>query len=162
MRTFFKGLAALGFIGAGFAAGALGLAAGTPDRWYGRLKKPAGNPPSWVFGPVWSTLYVLQGLSGYRLWRAKAKLPLALWGVQLGLNALWTPLFFGAHAPRAALVDLAALWATLGAYTVSAWRVSRGAAALVLPYWGWVSYAGYLNTQIARLNPPKKQLVGAF
>ncbi|HEY9721374.1 MAG TPA: TspO/MBR family protein [Oscillatoriaceae cyanobacterium] len=163
MRTkLFHGLAALGFVGAGFVAGAIGLAVGGPDRWYARLVKPAGNPPGWVFGPIWSTLYVLQGLSGYRVWRAGAKGALALWGAQLGLNALWTPLFFGAHAPRAALADLIALWSTLGAYTVSAWRVSRGAGALVLPYWAWVSYAGYLNAQITRLNPPQRKLASVL
>lgn len=124
--------------------------------WYWRLKKPSWTPSPRVFAPVWTTLYALMTASAYRVYRAEPSADrsraLALWMVQLGLNAAWTPLFFGKRRPGVALVDLGALLATLGAYTAVAARVDKPAAYMMAPYIGWSSYAGALNGVIAARN----------
>jgi benzodiazapine receptor len=126
-------------------------------RWYRRLRKPPFNPPAWVFGPVWSALYGLMSLSAYRVWRKPASpertRALAIWGTQLGLNGVWSPLFFGRRRIRAALIDIIGLAAAVAAYVRAAARVDRPAAALVAPYLAWVSFAGVLNGEILRRNP---------
>lgn len=125
-------------------------------RWYHGLDKPAGNPPDRVFGPVWSVLYGAIAYSGWRIWRAPASedrtKALALWGAQLALNGAWTPLFFGARKPRAALVDLVALDAAAGKYAEAAAKVDRTAALAVVPYLAWLGYATYLNGGIVAKN----------
>jgi tryptophan-rich sensory protein len=125
--------------------------------WYRRLEKPPFNPPQAVFPPVWTTLYVLIALSGWRVWRGpggrKRSAALALWGGQLVANAAWTKLFFGDRRPRAALADIVALLATIGAYTAVTRDVDRRAAAMMLPYGAWVSFATLLNEEIVRRNP---------
>lgn len=138
--------------GLGGLATAHGLAA-----WYPSLAKPAFNPPAWVFGPVWSILYVLMAVSALLVWRKAwpsrgAKLGLALFACQLGLNVLWSVIFFGLQAPGLALVELVLLWLAIAAWTAATWRVSRPAALLILPYLAWVSFAGVLNAAIWRLN----------
>ena len=124
--------------------------------WYRLLRKPPFNPPPRVFGPVWSVLYAIMSLSVYRIWRKPASpertRALAIWGTQLGLNGLWSPLFFGKHAPRAALVDLIGLALAIGAYIRAAAKLDRTAAALMVPYLGWVGFAGLLNAEIVRRN----------
>lgn len=150
-------LAAATVIGcATLAAAAAGAAVSRPGKWYRELRKPAGTPPPGVFGPVWTALYAAMAYSAWRVWR-RAPSPgrrqaLTLWGAQLGLNAAWSPVFFGAHAPRAALGVIAALLPTLGAYTLSARKVDRWAGRLIWPYLGWTGYATYLNSGIARKN----------
>lgn len=127
--------------------------------WYRTLDKPAFNPPDWVFGPVWSVLYALIATSGYRVWRARddrqprtRSAALALWAAQLGLNAAWTPIFFGARRPRLALADLGALIAAVGGYTMLARKVDRPAAMLMAPYLAWLTFAGVINEEIVRRN----------
>lgn len=125
--------------------------------WYRSLHKPPYNPPDWLFGPVWSALYGLMSWSAYRIWR-KPSSPdrtraLEIWTVQLALNGIWTPLFFGAHAPRAAMVDLVGLWAAVAAYIKVASRLDRLAGWLMAPYLAWVTFAGTLNGDIVRRNP---------
>jgi tryptophan-rich sensory protein len=120
------------------------------------LRKPPFNPPPAVFGPVWTALYALMSWSAYRIWR-QAPSPgrtraLALWATQLGLNGLWSPLFFGKHRPRTALVDLIGLAAAIAAYIKVAAKVDRAAAALMAPYLAWVGFAGVLNAEIVRRN----------
>jgi benzodiazapine receptor len=146
------------FLGATAAVSAIGSAVTQRGRglWYRTLRKPPYNPPAWLFGPVWTTLYGLMSWSAYRIWkqpdspdRTRA---LRLWGAQLALNGMWSPLFFGQHAPRAALVDLAGMAATIVAYVKVAARLDRVASALMAPYLGWVSFAGLLNTAIVRRN----------
>jgi benzodiazapine receptor len=117
------------------AAGGLGVAfvGGGPDEWYGRLNKPWFNPPSWVFGPVWTVLYVLMGVAAFLVWRQGAgrglvQIALGLFALQLVLNALWTPLFFGWHWIGGALVDIVLLWLAILATIVAFGRVSRPAA----------------------------------
>ena len=125
--------------------------------WYKSLRKPSFNPPSWIFGPVWTTLYVLMAIAAWRILQAPGASGLrlaamALFTAQLCLNLLWPWLFFRRHAVRAALVDLAALWiATAGTGLVFA-RVDLPAAWLMAPYFAWVSFAALLNGAIARLN----------
>jgi benzodiazapine receptor len=127
--------------------------------WYRTLRKSALNPPNWVFGPVWTALYGLSALSAARVVlapRSAARVrALSLWALQQALNAAWTPLFFGRHRPRAALADLALLWAALGAYRNAAGHVDRLAARLVTPYIAWLSFAAFLNERVVRANPSR-------
>lgn len=124
--------------------------------WYEGLDKPDFTPPNAVFGPVWSGLYVLMTISGWRVWKAprshRRTAALALWGTQLVLNGLWSPLFFGARRPRSALADLVVLGAATAAYTVVARKVDARASWMMAPYLGWLGFAGALNEEIVRLN----------
>ncbi len=135
---------------------ALGGVFFAPGEWYAGLAKPALNPPAWVFGPVWTALYASMGLAlslapaparAARAWPA-----LALFGLQLLLNALWSWLFFGLHRPDLALLDIAALWLAILACAVAFWRLRPLAGALLLPYLAWVGFAAYLNLELWRLN----------
>ena len=147
----------------GLAAGAaalVGTLAAEPRdmrRYYRRLDKPSFAPPAKVFGPVWGVLYPAIALSGARVLAAPASparsAAIALWLAQMVLNAAWTPLFFGRKNARAALVDIAGVLALTTAYTVAASRIDRPAAALALPYAGWVAFAGALNQSIVDRNP---------
>ncbi len=123
-----------------------------PDAWYAGLRKPSFNPPGWVFGPVWTVLYLLMGVAAWLVWLRRGRTALGLFAGQLTLNAVWTPLFFGAHAPLAALVDLALLWVLLLATGVGFFRIRPVAGWLLMPYLAWVSFAAALNLQIVRLN----------
>lgn len=127
-----------------------------PDEWFRTLIRPPLNPPNWVFGPVWSTLYVLMGVALWLLWRAPVqsgrKLVLALFAVQLVLNAGWSWLFFGRHAIGAALVELLLLASVVATLILLARRHSRTAALLLTPYLAWLLFAGYLNFGYWRLN----------
>jgi translocator protein len=130
---------------------------GAADDWYDGLRKPRLNPPKAVFGPVWTVLYGLIAVSGYRVWKApdsrRRRAALGLWGTQLALNAAWNPLFFGLRNPLAAFVDLVALTGTVTAYAAVARKVDKAASLLMLPYLGWLGFAGYLNEEIMRKNP---------
>jgi len=134
------------------AAGALF----SPGDWYAGLKKPAFNPPGWVFGPVWTILYLMMGTSAWLVWRRggfkAARAPLIMYLVQLALNASWTPAFFGAQNPGLALVVIVALWLAIVATIATFIRHSRFAAAMLIPYLVWVSFATVLNYSLWRLN----------
>lgn len=155
-----ESVAALGVFGAlTVGAGALGATVtkhGT-QLWYRRLRKPPFQPPNAVFGPVWTVLYGLTALSGWRVWNQPAgparSRALGLWALQLGFNAVWSWLFFGKRLKRTALVDIGALGASIAAYIVAARKVDRPAAALVAPYLGWVCFASLLNEELVRRNP---------
>jgi tryptophan-rich sensory protein len=125
--------------------------------WYQTLAKPALQPPSWIFGPVWTTLYLLMGIAAFLVWnestqRKVTRLPLALFGIQLGLNFIWSFLFFNAHALGAALLEIILLWLSIVACIVTFSRISKPAALLLVPYLGWVSFAAYLSYAIFKLN----------
>lgn len=122
---------------------------GGVDSWYLTLDKAPLNPPGWIFAPVWTTLYLLMGIAGYFLWQERNTRALKLYWLQLVLNALWTPLFFGLHAPVVALLDLVIL-DILVAILIGV--SSKRAAVLLIPYLLWISFATYLNLMIVLLN----------
>ncbi|MBZ5732890.1 tryptophan-rich sensory protein [Nocardioides sp. TRM66260-LWL] len=130
-----------------------GLAASSSQETYRALELPPYAPPSWVFGPVWTVLYVTIAVAGWLAWRAGAgPRELSVWGVQLLLNLAWTPLFFAAGEYRWALVEIVALLASVVATVVVLGRVRRAAGLLLLPYLAWVAFATALNAGIVVLN----------
>lgn len=134
---------------------AVALSAGTfePGAWYDGLAKPEWTPPKWVFPVVWPILYVMIAVAGWNVWRFHGLgLPLAVWFVQLGLNAAWSYYMFGINRIDLAMFDIAAMWLAILAFIVLTWRVSRSAALLFVPYLAWVSYAAALNFAIWQLN----------
>lgn len=125
-----------------------------PDEWYAGLAKASFNPPDWVFAPVWTVLYVMIGVAGWRVWAREGwhATPMKLWIAQLALNFSWTPVFFGAHRPAAALIIVVALFAVVVAFIAAAWPRERIAAWLFVPYALWVGFATSLNGAIVMLN----------
>ena len=127
-----------------------------PGDWYLALEKPAWNPPSWVFAPVWTTLYVMMGVAAWLVWRrsgfAGARGALSLFFCQLGLNALWSYIFFGAHQMGWALVEMGGLWVAILGTILAFRRHSCAAARLLMPYLAWVSFAAVLNFTLWQLN----------
>jgi tryptophan-rich sensory protein len=128
-----------------------------PGDWYLALNKPSWHPPTWVFGPVWSTLYVMMAVSAWLVWQqggfARQRRALTLFLVQLVLNAAWSPLFFGLKQPGVAFAEILLLWLAIAATIVSFHRVHRIAAWLLVPYIAWVSFAAFLNGVLWQLNP---------
>jgi len=128
-----------------------------PDAWFAALRKPSFNPPSWLFAPVWTALYVLIAIAGWRIGsdrsgaRADA-LALGLWWLQLGLNFLWSPVFFGAHRIDIALALIALLLVSLLGFIAIAWPRDRVAALLFAPYALWVAFATALNAAFYWMN----------
>jgi tryptophan-rich sensory protein len=150
----FRTLALVGFVVAAFAA-AVPAGLWPPAEWYQALAKPSWNPPAWVFGPVWSTLYLLMGVAAWRVWRgahAERVAALQLWWIQLALNALWSPLFFGLQRLDLALLEIVALFAAIVATLVRFDRIDRLAGALLAPYAAWVAFAAFLNLTLWDLN----------
>jgi len=125
--------------------------------WYTTLQKPGFNPPNWVFGPVWTTLYTLMGISAYLVWMKgwdKKEVRVALWVfiLQLVLNTMWSIIFFGAKELFSAFVEIVFLWLAI-VFTIFLFnRISRNAALLMVPYLLWVSFAAFLNYSIWQLN----------
>jgi benzodiazapine receptor len=138
-----------------FAPATLGAVFPTGE-WYAGIRKPAWNPPGWIFGPVWTTLYAMMAVSAWLVWRrggfAAQRRPLALFLVQLALNAAWTPLFFGLHLPGLAFAEILLLWSAIAAAVAAFLRVHRVAGLLLLPYLAWVTFAAVLNGTLWRLN----------
>lgn len=127
-----------------------------PGEWYASLTKPPLNPPNWIFGPVWTTLYCLMAIAGGLVWSQagwrNCRPAMELFFAQLFVNGLWSYLFFGLHSPAWALVDIVLLWVLIGLTIAAFFRHSRVAAGLLIPYWMWVSFATYLNFMLWRLN----------
>lgn len=142
---------------AALAAGAVGGLASQPGEWYAALSKPSWNPPNWVFGPVWTTLYVMMGVAAALAWPGRGtragRVGFALFGLQLALNALWSWIFFRWHRLDLAFVELTVLWVTILGTIIAFRRIRPLAGFLLLPYLAWVTFAGVLNFTIARLNP---------
>jgi benzodiazapine receptor len=145
----------IGWILLCFASPALAIGSG-PGEWYAQLNKPSWNPPNWIFGPVWTALYLMMGVSAWRVWRKGALgaslLPLGLFLFQLALNAAWTPVFFGLHQMGLALAIILVLWGAIAATLWAFQSRDRVAAALLVPYLAWVSFATLLNATLWRLN----------
>jgi translocator protein len=124
--------------------------------WYAGLEKPWFNPPNWLFGPVWSALYAMMAIAGWLVWRERglkgARGALALFGLQLALNILWSLIFFGLESPGAAFVEIAALWLAVAATLIAFRRIKPLAGWLFVPYLLWVSYAAVLNGAVWWLN----------
>jgi tryptophan-rich sensory protein len=149
-----RAVSLLGFlilvIGGGLTIGYL---TSPPGEWYAGLAKPSFNPPARVFGPVWTVLYVLIAVAGWRVWRKDpGGWPLRLWWAQLGLNFLWSPVFFVAHWIGLALVVIVLMLAAILAFIVTAWWQDRMAAWAFVPYAVWVAFALSLNGSIWALN----------
>lgn len=140
-------------------AGAIGsvFTMASVSSWYMFLLKPELSPPSWVFGPVWTLLYILMGIALFLVWRKGTNAPgvkagVTVFLIQLVLNALWSFLFFGARELQFAFMEIVLLWLLIITTMVAFYRVSRTATWLLLPYLLWVTFAGYLNYMILVLN----------
>lgn len=139
-------------------AGLLGsiFTASNVKGWYSTIIKPSWNPPSWIFGPVWTMLYALMGTAGAMIWNQKnlpgAKLALFVYGAQLVLNALWSMIFFGLKNPGLAFLEIIILLLMILVTTILFWKINPVAGALMIPYILWVSFATYLNYTIWQLN----------
>jgi len=145
-------------------AGIIGSVFTSPsiDGWYAGIVKPAINPPAWVFGPVWTTLFALMGIAAFLIWSSYAKasedkkkgvkLALILFGIQLVLNTLWSIIFFGLQSPGGALIEIIFLWIAILATIIAFAKISKLAAWFLVPYIAWVSFAMYLNYSIYALN----------
>ena len=164
LNNFFKLVIAIGvselagIIGSVFTISAItDPSTGSGQAWYAGLVKPALNPPSWVFGPAWTTLYALMGIAAFLVWRngwerKDVRIALGVFGIQLFLNAIWSIIFFGLQSPGWALVDITLLWFAI-VWTIAVfYKISKPAAYLLVPYLLWVSFATYLNYAIWTLN----------
>lgn len=124
--------------------------------WYASLTKPDFSPPNWIFGPVWTALYIMMGTSFYIVWnklkKKSSREPLHIFGIQLALNFLWTFTFFALKSPIAALITIVVLWFSILLTIVELHKFSKAAAYLMIPYIVWVSFAAILNLQIWLLN----------
>lgn len=119
--------------------------------WYATLNKPSFSPPNWIFGPVWTTLYILMGISLYLVW-SKGKKGVMLFKLHLILNALWSILFFGLRSPMLGLIAIIILWTMILALIKIFWKIDKTASILLWPYLAWVSFATILNLAILLLN----------
>jgi len=137
-------------------AGFIGSVFTTPSiaTWYASLNKPAFNPPNWIFGPVWTALYILMGISLCLFWdrKTKSKKSYAIFSIQLGLNILWSIIFFALHSPFLAFIEIILLWIAILLTILNFHKVSKTAAYLLIPYICWVSFASVLNLFILLLN----------
>jgi tryptophan-rich sensory protein len=141
------------FLAACFAAGSTG-GLFSPGDWYDRLKKPWWTPPNWLFPVAWTLLYVCMAAAGARVAVSPDNgIAMAFWALQIALNGLWTPVFFGLKKMRLGLIVLSGLWVSVAASVVALWQVDMIAGLLFLPYLAWVSVAGALNASVLRLNP---------
>jgi tryptophan-rich sensory protein len=149
-------LALAGFIVLSLGAGFIGGFAtqNSIDTWYATLDKPSWNPPNWLFGPVWTLLYIMMGIAAWLVWKTKDQIgpAMVLFGAQLVFNLAWSLIFFGLRSPGWALIEVAFLWGSVlltmlaffGRQTVAGW--------LFVPYLAWVSFAAVLNFAIWSLN----------
>jgi tryptophan-rich sensory protein len=141
-----------------FAAPAVGgyFTGKSVGTWYPTLAKPSWNPPAWVFGPVWTALFVLMAVAAWLVFRERAAHPVALamglYALQLVLNAAWSFIFFGLRNPAAGLAEIALLWLVIAATGAAFWTVKPLAGLLLIPYLAWVSFAAVLNFALWRLN----------
>jgi len=148
----------VGWLIATFAAGGVGaIASARAASFYGELSQPAWAPPAWLFGPVWSVLYVSMAVAAWLVWRERgfrgARAALWLFVIQLTANALWTWLFFVLHQGALSLAEIVVLCVLIAATISRFWSIHRFAALLLVPYLAWVSFASALTLALWRLNP---------
>ena len=148
----------IAWLAVAFTAAALGgIASIHADSFYAGLTRPEWAPPPTLFGPVWTVLYALMGISAWLVWRAKgfegARIALSLFFYQLAVNALWSWLFFAWHLGALAFVDIALLLILIAATMIAFWRISKLAGLLLVPYLFWVCFASALNYSVWQLNP---------
>ena len=145
-------------IGLCLLAGGVGsiFTASAIPTWYVTLNKPSFSPPNWIFAPVWTSLYILMGISLYLALSGKGKgereKAVRIFGIQLVLNTVWSIIFFGWHNPLFALVDIVALWIAIVLTIKSFYKINKLAGQLLIPYLAWVSFASILNLMIVLLN----------
>ena len=139
--------------------GSLGTIATSPSipGWYASLNKPFFTPPNWLFGPVWTTLFLLMGIALYLVWqeglrKSNARLAVYAFSFQIALNVLWSFLFFGLRSPILGLVEIVILWIAILYTIIRFYRVSKPAAWLLIPYLAWVTIATFLNLGVLLLN----------
>jgi translocator protein len=148
--------ALLGFIVACFLAALTG-AVFRPGDWYEQLAKPSWRPPNRLFAPIWTALYICIAISGWLVWReagfVRASLPLTIYGLQLFLNTIWSPIFFGLHRIDLGFLDIVLLWLSIVGTIALFYPINESAALLLLPYLAWVTFAAVLNFALWRLNP---------
>lgn len=148
----------VGFLVVTFLAAAIGslFTSTSVGGWYQQLARPEWRPPDWLFGPVWTTLYGMMAMAAWLVWRrggwTAARVPLALWILQLLLNVGWSAIFFGMREPGLAFYEIVALWLAIAVTAASFWRWSKLATWLLVPYLAWVSFASVLNFTIWQLN----------
>lgn len=152
-------LALIAFLMTTLAAEAMGgwlTAPGIVSGWYQGLARPSWNPPAWVFGPVWTSLYVGMALAAWLVWKKNGGVilstPLVLFAVQLALNVTWSGLFFTLRSPGLALVEILFLFLAVAATTVAFWKTTAPAGLIFLPYLAWTGFATVLNAAIFLLN----------
>lgn len=158
MKTSVRWIGLVVFVLACLGAGGVGAMATTPeiDGWYKTIEKPTWNPPAFVFGPVWTTLFIMMGFAAWLVWQKDgfkaAALPLTLFALQLILNVAWSWIFFGMHQLGWAFGEIVVLWVAITATMIAFFYHSKIAGALLIPYLAWVSFASVLNFVIWRLN----------
>ena len=139
-----------GFIGSFFTISSV-------STWYTTLNKPFFNPPSWLFGPIWTILYILMGVSLYLIWEKRikseeSKTAVLIFGVQLFLNLMWSIIFFAVQSPFYAFIEIILLWITIVITMIYFYKISKPATYLLIPYILWVTFAALLNFSIYYLN----------
>lgn len=159
IRTRTSDLLGLGaFVALCLAISAIGawVTAGSVGTWYRTLQKPVFNPPDWVFAPVWTLLYIMIALAGWRVWQSRgfagARSAMAAYGAQLALNLAWSFLFFGSRLIGVAFAEIVLLLVAIGVNAALFWRTDRLAGWLLVPYAAWVAFACVLNFALWRLN----------
>lgn len=153
-----QALGLAGWLAASFLTAGIGaIASASAAAFYGQLSQPSWAPPAWLFGPVWSALYVLMGIAAWLVWRERgfrgAVAALKLYVAQLFANALWSWLFFAWHQGALSLAEIVVLWLLIAGTIGAFWRLQRVAALLLVPYLAWVSFAAALTFSLWRLNP---------
>lgn len=153
-----QALGLAGWLAASFVTGGIGaVASASAASFYGGLAQPSWAPPAWVFGPVWTVLYILMGVAAWLVWREHgfrgAAVALRLYVAQLVANALWTWIFFAWHQGALSLAEIVVLWLLIAGTILAFWRLHRLAALLLVPYLAWVSFATALTFSLWRLNP---------
>lgn len=141
------------FLGAVIVGGAVIGILTAPGPWFADLAKPPFNPPSWIFAPVWTTLYLFIAIAGWRQWQIDpAGVAMKAWFAQMLLNFIWSPLFFVAHRMDLALIVILLMLAAIVSFIATTWRMDRISALLFLPYAAWVAFASLLNGSLLGLN----------